>query len=592
MVHIISNHNGKKYTYLMYKDGTKIHIDLALTLDTTDPNGLSVMLDIPKSSWNTLRAGIINQLRFFDNVFIQGDYNTSFNESFNNIKIKEYKTFSITSQFVDGCTKSILLGKVAYPIDFNQLSTNCETTDDKNLLSIMKNLSSQISVRFDIGDLQVTPNIENLLYDADTTSIIIAKFREFRNELIEIKRNSIKSDMTFMELYSGGKPEDYVIPFTSTETISTVGPFYEEKVLINGIEFTNYRTIYNKVREWLNSSFIEPYYYVDSYRIKRDKDTISLLNLLKNGITIPEKLKMIERDYFRETYKFKYLGRWEDINMRKKIIKKFAYLFRGNDKKVVKSFLGECINYWETKPNYNISLISDEFKEKFKPTKRSGISSPRNYVIHKLRVGFPGTFLSNSYTKGRLDSIANPNVPEVRVVDSTAEFFKIASPGVREIISKNVTIVTGAPGTVKILKKMYQPLGDWIDKNKHIISKEVNDFSVLKAYYKSEIDIDVIEDMERIIGIKTEIPIDKFKKLEEKYGDSELGDLDIVAYGDSTISKEVEKQFNNENLIQVADLVAVFPKDSKPSVKKFYSTSLVEYLKKEKIIDDNKKIIF
>ncbi|PZT97867.1 MAG: hypothetical protein DI622_22740, partial [Chryseobacterium sp.] len=319
MVHITSNYEGKKYTYLMYKDGSDINIDLALEQDTTDPNGLIFSLDIPKRDWAVLRGGIINQLRYFDNVFVQGDYAPSFNEDFNNIKIQSYKTFLISSKNPDNNASTILLGKVAYPIEVNELLKYAETPEDNSTINKIANINRMISVKFDIGELQVTPNREQILYKEGTARIIIDRYKEFFQELKDLKKESLKEGVSFVGLYESSASNVYTVPFNGLE-ISTTGLDYKEPVKVNGYEFPDYHAVKNLANDLLGIYFdSEPFYYVNRWNeMKRYKHKITVYTLLNEATSIPNKLSNIERKYLREAYQGFYLGFWDNIDMKKK----------------------------------------------------------------------------------------------------------------------------------------------------------------------------------------------------------------------------------------------------------------------------------
>ena len=55
-VNITSNYEGVKYKYLMYKDGNNINIDELFREETTDRNGLEVMVYIKKGDLSEFRS--------------------------------------------------------------------------------------------------------------------------------------------------------------------------------------------------------------------------------------------------------------------------------------------------------------------------------------------------------------------------------------------------------------------------------------------------------------------------------------------------------------------------------------------------------
>ena len=189
-VYLTSNYRGVKYKYLMYKDGNIIKIDELFNAPTTDRDGLEVMVYIKPGDINDFKYGIKNQLVFFENLYISFDRhwqksNIEFAENFNNLKIKKYKNFSVNSFNANNDT-TLCLGKIQYPLNKYSL-LNTKFKFDKYY---------PISVNFEIGDLEVTPNREQILYSKTNVDKICKKLDAVQDELDEIINSQIKTDFT------------------------------------------------------------------------------------------------------------------------------------------------------------------------------------------------------------------------------------------------------------------------------------------------------------------------------------------------------------------------------------------------------------
>ena len=174
----------------MYKDGNIIKIDELFNAPTTDKDGLEVMVYIKPGDVEDFKYGIKNQLVFFENLYISFDRhwqksNIGFAEEFNNLKIKKYKNFSVNSFNTNNDT-TLCLGKIQYPLNKHSLS-NTKFKFDK---------CYPISVNFEIGDLEVTPNREQILYSKTNVDKICKKLDAVQDELDEIINSQIKTDFT------------------------------------------------------------------------------------------------------------------------------------------------------------------------------------------------------------------------------------------------------------------------------------------------------------------------------------------------------------------------------------------------------------
>lgn len=598
MVHIVSNYNGKKYTYMMYKNGTEINIDLALEQDTTDPNGLIFSLDIPKRDWTVLKGGIINQLRYFDNVFVKGDYSSDFNNSFNMIKIQAYNTFLISSRDPENNTSTILLGKVAYPIEVSELHNYAETVEDRNIIDAISSINRKISVKFNIGELQVTPNREQILYKEDTARTIINRYKEFFAELKEIKREEFaKEEMTFMKLYDSMDSTHYYINF-GTDRIWTTGLKYTEPVDVNKVTFPDYHDIRKLAKELLGTYFeSEPYYFVNRWNeMQRYKHKITVYTLLKDATSIPDKLSIIERKYLRKHYTNCYLGQWDGMNLTKKLIKLYKKYLRKVPKNTLKLFLSECIRFWDSKEHYDVNKITDEFRANNKVVR--GGSSVKYYGVQRIRYNNSNFDTKYTYTKGDLATlVGTPGADGVKqkivVVDSVEDWQKLAVSGILQIISRNVTVITGAKTTVKLLETMYPTLNNWLSDNKALIREEINAYKRFLEYTNAEIDVDNLIDIEKELKIKVGINTNEKKSLDKKFQYQHgIVVTEFDKFGQTKSTEDLKKSLKHPNLLKIAEIVDSFPYRSKPEIKEIYSKSLLNYLKEVKLVDTNNKIIY
>lgn len=177
VVYITSVYEGVKYSYIMYKDGNSVSINLLNEVETEERNGLEVKLEIKDYDFDDFAKAIKSQLVYFENLYVidttgYNDYlsgrpygaSIDIETQYNNFAIKKYNNFWVNT--LDNSKEiNIVLGKVRYPLRVDNLGGNYP----------QKVKEYPISLIFNIGDLEVTPNREELLYSDKSKKMIREK---------------------------------------------------------------------------------------------------------------------------------------------------------------------------------------------------------------------------------------------------------------------------------------------------------------------------------------------------------------------------------------------------------------------------------
>ena len=209
-IQITSNYNGESTQYLMYKDGNQINIDKIITLPTTERNGVEIRLQINEPDLNKFADEIVNQLKFFENIYLSLENVKTYSSTMelNSSKIKRFNKFAVCS--IDKHYSYsreyfyILLGNVVYPLEKSYFYD--KSSDEECYYE-------GIYPIFEIGELEITPNRENILYSNKNIEKIKSRIIESKEEYFEMFKESFKKDSKYLgELFQSVKP---IIPIES-----------------------------------------------------------------------------------------------------------------------------------------------------------------------------------------------------------------------------------------------------------------------------------------------------------------------------------------------------------------------------------------
>lgn len=183
-VFITSYYNGTMYSYIMIKDVNKININLVNTCNTTEKNGVKIEIKNLKSLHNYREA--IKDLVFFPNIYVEDSYPIY---PINTYQIKQGKHYAVTSIYI---SNKILLGNVLYPLKISNLNLSNFSRDLTLFLNSID--YTGIVLKFDIGDLDITPNREEIIYTERSKQAIINKIIDACTELESAINNLVTNE--------------------------------------------------------------------------------------------------------------------------------------------------------------------------------------------------------------------------------------------------------------------------------------------------------------------------------------------------------------------------------------------------------------
>lgn len=173
-VFITSYYEGTEYKYVMVKENNNITINLLTQLPTTEKNGVDILInrDNSKDYYNDDISSAIWQLDFIPNLYVQNNLN---GKNYNDKKIKDHTYYKVCSEILRSI-KCLLLGNILYPMP-----------RDLRIPNYLRKFARDccdygIAIKFDIGELTVTPNREEILCNEQTTKIIEDRLQKAYNE--------------------------------------------------------------------------------------------------------------------------------------------------------------------------------------------------------------------------------------------------------------------------------------------------------------------------------------------------------------------------------------------------------------------------
>ena len=323
-MYITSYYNDTCYEYIGIKDANSIVYTLVSTTPTTEKNGLEVTIN--NVALDKYRKAL-KYISFFPNVFVEDDGNRYITDStdINNIKIKKYNNFWVSSCITKD---KLLLGNVLYPLNETELNLQ----HDNPLLDFLERIeTSGIVLKFDIGELSVTPNRENIIYTKDCIDKIINKLNLVIDEIYDIIINK-SSNFTDIVAYTDVITSSPCFDFFEEQPIKYTYGFYRLPKDGNTIFTYKHNNLfeYKNILWYLVSciNYCTKYFICDSriyngdslpYRRKIDLNLNTLDGKNLNLLILEKDIKKLSR-YLREYLLLNYNNNYaiiEPLNLNK-----------------------------------------------------------------------------------------------------------------------------------------------------------------------------------------------------------------------------------------------------------------------------------
>lgn len=290
-VNITSFYDGKRFNYLMYKNGGRISIDQMSVTEGDFKNGLEVSIENYKTKNSILKEAIL-QLQFFKKLYVEykgsdSDFKT-FIEKFNNRRCHEYNNFAFM-MVSDLSGSYVKMGSVIYKID-NSKVVHLYFRED--------------CINVPIGSIDITPNRETVQYTDKTIETINQCYIKAKKELSDIVIKNISDFDSLIDFYNSICGNGYKINLDGDiRTVSSDDVELQEiKSKIKGVEIPKSFVTYIKKVRYVD---IDKSYIYKSYNISR-RGSIDFRGLLagdwKLALKKDSRIKEGTLKFFRETH--------------------------------------------------------------------------------------------------------------------------------------------------------------------------------------------------------------------------------------------------------------------------------------------------
>lgn len=492
VVHITSNYNKIQYRYMMYKDGNSISIDLLHQSPTTETNGLEVKVEI-KNHFDIARfvEAIETQLVYFENLYfidsLSDEQDRAFD--FNNFQIKSFDNFLVNNlgnqEEVD-----IVLGKVRYPLNRNFFTFHSAFED---------RYSTPISLKFDIGDLDVTPNREEILYSQKNITKIQEKLDLSFKEILSIFNSVSNKDYDNLEKYVEAlKAPNTICLLEGTDNFSsieaTIDQFYGNNVLDRKITLLgqsyNSKEFLDNYTSVMRAGIIALEYSLKGDKIYREIGYLTLGNI-KNSFSSylrceVSSLKKVSKQYLREeVHKDSIINPKLSKNYFKKVLKsiKKRVSEQTNSKfnyKIVKLILKNAIYNLSNIPVFDDTKVPQQYilaekeKARLKRANAKKVDWSENFNLYVLRKADRGYNSVTSDSKTHSLKDFSTSFKELVVYDSK-DSDKLRKLFLMFKDIRGVSFIEVAPTKKKYLKEVdnFIELKDFMDPTKSKLLRKI-----------------------------------------------------------------------------------------------------------------------
>lgn len=296
--YFVCRKDGMERKYMMYEGEDTNTIDLLYETETTEGNGVKIIIPVKYSDRYTFQKKIKEQLCYFESVYFDVPDDRSITNDF---VISRHTHFQFSEMSTDD-KLHICLDNVYYPLDFEKLGID--------------RIEFPVALRFSLSDgLYPTPNRESLRYTQEAKQIILTKLSNVADYFITkyneqlTEGSDIKSVVNYLEknghrITMADGTQQRIDTFIKFSQVAIAVPEIEDVKLIN------FPALYKMHKqEMLNYAFPSKFMLRHKRMQNTDKHYVWGYNIesVCNGNSkvwiFNDRVPGIKKDYLRATCK-------------------------------------------------------------------------------------------------------------------------------------------------------------------------------------------------------------------------------------------------------------------------------------------------
>jgi hypothetical protein len=284
--------------YMMYEGEDTNTIDLLYEAETTEGNGVKIIIPVKYSDRYTFLKKIKEQLCYFESVYFDVPDDNSITNDF---VISRHTHFQFSEMSTDD-KLHICLDNVYYPLDFEKIGID--------------RIEFPVALRFSLSDgLYPTPNRESLRYTQEAKQIILTKLSNVADYFITKYNEQLTegSDIKSVVNYLEKNGHRITMADGTQQRIDTFIKFSQVAIAvpeIEGVNLINFPELYKKHKqEMLNYAFPSKFMLRHKRMQDTDKHYVWGYNIesICNGNAkvwiFNDRVPGIKKDYLRATCK-------------------------------------------------------------------------------------------------------------------------------------------------------------------------------------------------------------------------------------------------------------------------------------------------